>query len=63
MKSGSRLPDGSEAKTSCPAGIVHPGDLDVGGGDARDRGVHDRQPAQQLLDRGADGVGIVADGG
>ena len=38
----------------------HAGDLDVGGGDARDRGLHDRQPAQQLLDGGPDGVGVVA---
>ncbi len=31
-------------------GDRHPRDLDVGGGDPRNRGVHDRQPPQQLLD-------------
>ena len=39
------------------------GDLDLGGGDPRDRAVHDRQPAQQFLDGGPYGVGIVADRG
>ena len=31
----------------------HAGDLHLGGGDAGDRGVHDGQPAQQLLDGGS----------
>src|SRR4029079_14987143 len=37
------------------------GDLDVGGGDARNRTVHYTQTAQQLLDGGPDRVRIVAD--
>ena len=46
-----------------PAGIGHAGDLHLGGGDPRDGAVHDRQPAQQLLDGGPYRVGIVADRG
>ena len=44
-------------------GNRYAGDLDIGGGDAGNGAVHDRQPAQHLLDGGPDGVRIVADRG
>ena len=60
MNSGSRLPDGQRGEHQLAGGDRHAGDLDVGGGDPRDRGLHDRQPPQQFLDGGTDRVRIVA---